>query len=314
MKEYFNYCFVSKSYYGKINSIKRGKFMKKIAVMTDTNSGIMKDEADKIGCFIVPMPFIIDGEEYFEGVNLTEEQFYEMQAGKSRISTSQPNINYIVELWKNTLKEYDEIVYIPMSSGLSNSCETATQFAQEFDGKVQVVDNQRISVTMKSSVYEALEMTKQGFDAAQIKKYLEDTKKDSSIYILVSTLKYLKQGGRITPAAAAIAAILSIKPVLQIQGGKLDSYAKVLNVKAAKTKMIKAAKRDLEERFADLAKEGKMRISVAHTQNLEEAQKFVEEIKEAIPNVPIEYVDALPLSIATHIGAKSLAIALHRTY
>lgn len=288
--------------------------MRKVAVVTDTNSGIMKEEADRIGCFVVPMPFIIDGEEYFEGVNLTEDQFYEMQAGKSRISTSQPNINDIVDFWKNILKDYDEIVHIPMSSGLSNSCETATQFAQEFEGRVQVVDNQRISVTMKGSVYEALEMAKQGCDALKIKNYLEDTKKDSSIYILVSTLKYLKQGGRITPTAAAIAAVLSIKPVLQIQGGKLDSYAKVLNVKAAKAKMIEAAKRDLEERFADLVKAGKMRISVAHTQNMEEAQKFVEEIKAAIPNVPIEYVDALPLSIATHIGPKSLAIALHRTY
>ena len=288
--------------------------MRKVAVVTDTNSGIMKEEADRIGCFVVPMPFIIDGEEYFEGVNLTEDQFYEMQAGKSRISTSQPNINDIVDFWKNILKDYDEIVHIPMSSGLSNSCETATQFAQEFDGRVQVVDNQRISVTMKSSVYEALDMAKQGCDALKIKNYLEDTKKDSSIYILVSTLKYLKQGGRITPTAAAIAAVLCIKPVLQIQGGKLDSYAKVLNVKAAKAKMIEAAKRDLENRFADLAKQGKMRISVAHTKNDEEAQRFVEEIKVAIPNVEIAYVDALPLSIATHIGPNSLAIALHRTF
>lgn len=288
--------------------------MKRVAIVTDTNSGITSEEAKRDGLFLVPMPFVIDGEEYFEGVNLTTEDFYQKQAQNSKIFTSQPNINDVVELWKKILKDYDEIVHIPMSSGLSNSYDTANTFSKDFDGKVQVVNNQRISVTMKASVYEALGMAKEGVDAQQIKKFLEDTKFDSSIYILVDTLKYLKQGGRITPAAATIAAILNIKPILQIQGEKLDSYAKVINVKTAKQKMIDAAKQDLEKRFDALVKDGKMRISVAHTRNEENARLFVEEIKKAIPNVEIAYIDELPLSIATHIGAKSLAIALHRVF
>ncbi len=288
--------------------------MKKVAIVTDTNSGMTNEEAKKEGVFLVPMPFVIDGKEYYEGVNLTTEEFYEKQAQNSKIFSSQPSINDVVELWREILKTYDEVVHIPMSSGLSNSFDTANTFSEEFEGRVQVVNNQRISVTMKASVYEAVAMAREGADAQQIKKYLEDTKFDSSIYILVDTLKYLKQGGRITPAAATIAAILNIKPILQIQGGKLDSYAKVLNVKTAKLKMIEAAKQDLTNRFSGLVKEGKMRISVAHTRNEENAKLFAEEIKKAIPDVEIEFVDALPLSIAVHIGAKSLAIALHRVF
>ena len=288
--------------------------MKKIAIVTDSNSGITQEEAEKLGCFVIPMPFMIDGEEYFEDVNLTVDEFYVKQKANAKIFTSQPNINDIVEFWEKLLKDYDEVVHIPMSSGLSNSCDTATTFSQDFNGKVQVVNNQRISVTMKGSVIEALEMAKNGHDAAAIKKYLEDTKFDSSIYIMVDTLKYLKKGGRVTPAAATIATILNIKPVLQIQGEKLDSYAKVLNVRAAKAKMIDAIKKDLETRFADLVKEGKMRLAVAHTQNYENALVFAQEIKKAIPNVPLEYIDPLSLSVATHIGEKSLAVACYRTF
>ena len=288
--------------------------MKKIAIVTDSNSGITQEEAKKLGCFVVPMPFMIDGEEYFEDINLTVDEFYVRQKANAKIFTSQPNINEVVELWQKILKDYDEIVHIPMSSGLSNSCDTATTFAQDFNGKVQVVNNQRISVTMKGSVKEALEMAKNGYDAAAIKKYLEETRFDSSIYIMVDTLKYLKKGGRVTPTAAAIATILNIKPVLQIQGEKLDSYAKVLNVRAAKAKMIDAIKKDLETRFASLVKEGKMRLAVAHTQNYENALVFAQEIKKAIPNVPLEYIDPLSLSVATHIGEKSLALACYRTF
>lgn len=288
--------------------------MKKIAIVTDSNSGITQEEAKKLGCFVVPMPFMIDGEEYFEDINLTVDEFYARQKANAKIFTSQPNINDIVEFWQKLLKDYDEIVHIPMSSGLSNSCDTATTFSQDFNGKVQVVNNQRISVTMKGSVKEALEMAKNGYDAAAIKKYLEETRFDSSIYIMVDTLKYLKKGGRVTPTAAAIATILNIKPVLQIQGEKLDSYAKVLNVRAAKTKMIDAIKKDLETRFASLVKEGKMRLAVAHTQNYENALVFAQEIKKAIPNVPLEYIDPLSLSVATHIGEKSLAVACYRTF
>ncbi len=288
--------------------------MKKIAIVTDSNAVITPQEAEALGCIVVPMPFIIDGELFYEDVDLTKDKFYEIQKSGTKITTSQPNINEIVELWKNVLKTYDELVYIPLSSGLSKSCETAIKFSEDFDGKVQVVDNRRISITMKSSVLDAIKMAKDGFSAKEIKKWLEETALDSSIYIMVDTLKYLKQGGRITPAAAAIGTVLNIKPVLQIQGGKLDQYAKVLNVKAAKTKMIDGLRKDLEGRFKHLVSEGKMRISVAHTKNDENAKLFAEEIKKNFPNVPFEYVDSLSLVVACHIGEKSLACGCYRVY
>lgn len=288
--------------------------MKKIAIVTDTNSGISPEEAKKMGCFVVPMPFIIDGETFFEGVNLTVDKFYEIQSIGKKITTSQPNINEIVALWEELLKTYDEIVHIPMSSGLSQSCETAKNFAEQFDGKVQVVDNRRVSITMKASVVDALNMAKDGKTAKQIKQYLEETASQSSIYLVVDTLKYLKQGGRITPAAAAIGTVLNIKPVLQIQGGKLDQYAKVLNIKSAKNKMLDAMKKDLEGRFKSLVDGGKIRLSVAYTRNRENAEAFAEEVKKAFPNVEFEYVDELALSIATHTGPKVLAIGSNVIY
>lgn len=288
--------------------------MKKIAIVTDSNSGISQEEAKILGCYVVPMPFIIKEEIYFEGVNLSFDQFYDIQTGGTKVTTSQPNINEIVELWQDILKNYDEIVHIPMSSGLSQTCETAQTFSKEFDGKVQVVNNRRISITQKSSVLDAIRLVKEGFSAKEVKDWLESTALDSSIYIMVDTLKYLKQGGRITPAAAAIGTVLNIKPVLQIQGGKLDQYAKVLNVKTARMKMIDALKKDLESRFSSFVKEGKMRISVAHTRNEANAKAFAEELKRNFPSVPVEYVDSLSMSVATHIGPKSLACACYRVY
>lgn len=288
--------------------------MKKIAIVTDSNSGISQEEAKNLGCFVVPMPFIIKEDTFFEGINLSNEEFYNIQASGTRVTTSQPNINEIVKLWQNLLKDFDEVVHIPMSSGLSQSCETAQNFAENFDGKVQVVDNRRISITMRASVVDAVKMAKNGNSASEIKKYLEETALHSSIYIMVDTLKYLKQGGRITPAAAAIGTVLNIKPVLQIQGGKLDTYAKVLNVKSARGKMIEALKKDLEGRFAEFVKEGSMRISVAHTKNDENAKAFAEELQQNFPNIPLEFVDSLSLSVATHIGPKSLACACYRIY
>ncbi len=299
------------------NKTREGEFlkvMKKIAIVTDSNSGISQEEAKNLGCFVVPMPFIIKEDTFFEGINLSNEEFYNIQASGTRVTTSQPNINEIVELWQNLLKDFDEVVHIPMSSGLSQSCETAQNFAENFDGKVQVVDNRRISITMRASVVDAVKMAKNGNSASEIKKYLEETALHSSIYIMVDTLKYLKQGGRITPAAAAIGTVLNIKPVLQIQGGKLDTYAKVLNVKSARGKMIEALKKDLEGRFAEFVKEGSMRISVAHTKNDENAKAFAEELQQNFPNIPLEFVDSLSLSVATHIGPKSLACACYRIY
>lgn len=288
--------------------------MKKIAVVTDSNSGISPEQAKELGCFLIPMPFIIDGEEFFEGVSLNQENFYEIQKSGKRITTSQPNINEIVELWKKLLKDFDEIVHIPMSSGLSQSCETALSFAKDFDGKVQVVDNKRISITMKASVIDALNMAKDGKNAKEIKTWLEETALDSSIYLVVDTLKFLKQGGRITPAAAAIGTVLNIKPVLQIQGGKLDRLAKVMNIKTAKAKMLEALKKDLEGRFSSLVNEGCIRLAVAHTCNDVAAQEFAQEIQELYPNLKLEFVDALSLSIATHTGPKVLACGCYRVY
>ncbi len=288
--------------------------MKRIAIVTDSNSGIFQEEARELGCFVIPMPFTIDGEEFFEGVNLTQEQFYEKQESGKKITTSQPNINEIVTLWKQLLKDYDEVVHIPMSSGLSQSCETALSFARDFNGKVQVVDNKRVSVTMKTSVLDALKMAEEGKSAKQIKQWLEETALDSSIYIVVDTLKYLKQGGRVTPAAATIGAVLNIKPVLQIQGGKLDKLAKVMNIRSAKAKMIEALKKDLEGRFAKFVAEGSIRLAVAHTKNDENAVKFANELKETFPNIQLDYVDPLSLSVATHTGPRVLACACSRIY
>ena len=192
--------------------------MKKVAIVTDSNSGITQKEATG-NLFVIPMPFIIDGQDYYENINLSQKEFYEKLKNDVRISTSQPSYGEVTEMWDKVLKEYDEIVYIPMSSGLSESCNSSKRYCDDgYNSKVFVVDNQRISVTMKASVYEALELVKNGKTAEEIKNHLEGTKKDSSIYIMVPTLKYLKKGGRVTPAAAAIASLLSIKPILQIQG------------------------------------------------------------------------------------------------
>lgn len=285
--------------------------MKKVAIVTDSNSGIL-DKGDNKDLFVIPMPFIVNETDYFEGVNLTQEEFYSLLAQDADISTSQPAIGEIVELWENLLKEYDEVVHIPMSSALSMSCETATNFAKNYQGKVQVVDNHRISVTQKQSVYDALKLAKEGKNALEIKSILEKTKSDSSIYIMVDTLKYLKKGGRVTPAAAAIGTLLKIKPVLQIQGGKLDQYAKVMNEKVARQKMIMAIAKDLEERFANFVKNEEIELFVAYTNCRDKAEDFAKQIQEAIPNVKLTYVDPLPLSIACHIGSGALAVACAR--
>ncbi len=286
----------------------------KIAVVTDSNSGITQKEADNYeNLRVIPMPFTINEEEYFEDINLSQEEFYKKLLDESAsISTSQPSIGAITELWDELLKSFDEIIHIPMSSGLSMSCETATNFAKEYNGKVHVINNRRISVTQKQSVYDALKLAGEGKNGSEIEKILMDTSMDSSIYIMVSTLKYLKRGGRVTPAAAAIGTLLKIKPVLQIQGGKLDQFAKVMNEKVARIKMIEAAKRDLEERFKDLYKKGEMRLAVAYTNCPEKGADFAGEIKKAIPDVEIIAIDPLSLSVSCHIGSGALAIALSR--
>lgn len=285
--------------------------MKKIAIVTDSSSGIKQSETTN-NLFVVPMPFLIDGDDYYENINLSQAEFYEKLKTDAKISTSQPSFGEVSEIWDKVLKDFDEIVYIPLSSGLSESCNSAIRYAQEeqYSGKVFVVNNQRVSVTLKASIQEAIELAKEGKSAEEIKEYLENSKFQSSIYIMVPTLKYLKKGGRITPAAAALGSLLSIKPILQIQGEKLDTYAKVMNLAQAKSRMIGAIKKDISDRFSDLIAEGKMHISIAHTNNEETALKFKEEIEASFPNIPIKFVDELPLVIACHIGPGSLAIAL----
>ena len=286
--------------------------MANIRIVTDSNSGITQAEAKKLGVFVIPMPFLIDGEEYYEDINLTQEQFYEHLRTDASVSTSQPSVASVTELWDELLKEDCEIVHIPMSSGLSETCHTAQSLAKEYGGKVCVVDNQRISVTQKQSVLDALKLAQKGASAAEIKEILENTKRDSSIYIALDTLKYLKKGGRLTPAAALIGSILRIKPVLQIQGEKLDAFKKVLSLKQAKQEMIGAIRHDLSTRFAQFRKDGEMTLSVAHTDNYAEADAFRKELEEAFPDVPVLYVDPLSLSVSCHIGPGALAVTATR--
>lgn len=282
--------------------------MGKIAVVTDSNSGITQEQAKAYGIHVLPMPFFINDETYFEDISLTQEQFYERLEGNADISTSMPSVGSVTDLWDELLQEYEEIVHIPMSSGLSSSFETALMLAQEYEGKVQVVNNQRISVTQRQSVEDAIELVKRGKGAKEIKDYLEETKYDSSIYIMVDTLYYLKKGGRLTPAAAALGTLLKLKPVLQIQGEKLDSYAKARTVKQARTIMIDAIKSDFAKRFGDETGEN-MHIFVAYTKNKEAALDFKAQIEAALPGREVEVVDPLSLSVACHIGPGSLAVA-----
>lgn len=282
--------------------------MGKIAIVTDSNSGITQDQAKKMGVHVIPMPFYINETLYLEGVTLTQEEFYERLKNDEPISTSQPSPAEVCGLWDMLLKENDEIVHIPMSSGLSNSCETAMGLARDYDGKVQVIDNQRISVTQYQSVADALALRDAGKSAAEIKEVLEAEKLESSIYITLETLKYLKKGGRITPAAAAIGTVLNLKPVLQIQGEKLDAYAKVRGKKQAKRVMLKAAQEDMQERFAEYKKEGLMCIEGAYTGNPEEAEEFKKEIEAAFPGHEVRMAP-LSLSVACHIGHGALAVA-----
>lgn len=282
--------------------------MGKIAIVTDSNSGITQDEGRALGIHILPMPFYINEVMYLEGVTLSQEEFYQFLQKDEPISTSQPNPGEVCGLWDSLLEEYDEIVHIPMSSGLSASCETAMALARDYEGKVQVVDNQRISVTQRQSVLDAIELIKAGKNAAEIKEILEAEKLESSIYITLETLKYLKKGGRITPAAAAIGSVLNLKPVLQIQGEKLDAYSKVRGKKQAKRVMLKAMKEDMDIRFAEYVKKGEMCLQMAYTGNQEEAEEFKKEVQEMFPDFEI-HMDPLSLSVACHIGHGALAVA-----
>lgn len=281
--------------------------MSRVVVVTDSNSGITQAEAKELGVVVMPMPFYINEEMFYEDIDLTQEQFYAKLAEGGDIKTSMPLVGDVTDKWDELLKEYDEIVYIPMSSGLSSSCETAYMLSQDYDGKVHVVNNQRISVTMRQSVLDAKAMADSGRTAEEIKDILEDEKFNSSIYIMVDTLTYLKKGGRITPAAAALGTLLKLKPVLQIQGEKLDAFAKARTVKQAKSIMIEAMKSDFEKRF-DSPDGAKMNLEIAYTFDKEAAEAFKAEVQEAFPNNEI-VMNPLSLSVSCHIGPGALAIA-----
>lgn len=289
--------------------------MKKIAIMTDSNSGITQKEAAGLGISVLPMPFMINDTTYFEDINLTQDRFYEFLENDAVVSTSQPSPDSLIHMFHKLLAEYDEVVHIPMSSGLSGSCQTACMLAQEpeFDGKVFVVNNQRISVTQTQSVLDAMELAKKGYDGAQIKKILEEDKFNSSIYIMLDTLFYLKKGGRITPAAAALGTLLKLKPVLQIQGEKLDAFAKARTKSAGKSMMLQAIKNDIENRFGGFDESAKERVTlhIAYTKDAEEAELWKQEVMEVFPGFRLKMAP-LSLSVACHIGPGALALACTR--
>lgn len=295
----------------KSNYEVRRKNMSRIAIVTDSNSGISQKEAKERGIIVLPMPFFINEELFFEDISLTVPEFFERLKEGANISTSQPSPESVLSLWDKLLQEYDEIVHIPMSSGLSSSCESATMLAQEYDGKVQVVNNQRISVTQRQSVLDAIELAKRGKSAAKIKELLEEDKFNSSIYIMLDTLYYLKKGGRITPAAAALGTLLRLKPVLQIQGEKLDAFAKARTTAQGKSIMMNAIHSDIENRFGGITEDNGVWLSIAHTQNDAAAEALKAELQALYPTTEI-HIDPLSLSVACHIGPGSLAIACCR--
>ena len=280
--------------------------MKRIAIVTDSNSGITQTEAKQLGISVLPMPFFIDDTLYFEDITLTQEAFYDKLLQDADISTSQPSLGDVTQLWDQLLQEYESVLHIPMSSGLSSSCQSARMLADDYDGRVVVVDNQRISVTQRQSVRDAMALAEAGHSAEEIRTILEEQKLQASIYISLETLKYLKKGGRITPVAAAIGTVLNLKPVLQIQGEKLDAYAKVRGKKAARRTMIEAIQKDLKNRFAEPLAQGRMGFGIAYSGNLEEALDWKAELEAAFPGVDFQ-MDPLSLSVACHIGYGALA-------
>ncbi len=282
--------------------------MSKVAIVTDSNSGITQADAKKLGISVLPMPFYINDKLYYEDIDLTQEQFYKALGEDAQISTSQPSPGDVTDLWDKLLEEYDEVVHIPMSSGLSSSCQTAIMLSDDYDGKVQVVNNQRISVTQRQSVLDAIAMADKGYSAAQIKEKLEQTRFESSIYITLQTLYYLKKGGRITPAAAALGTLLKLKPVLQIQGEKLDAFSKCRTLKQAKQTMINAIQDDCKKRFGSSEKGENMYIEIAYSGEPDEGRLFYDEVKELYPEHDI-VMNPLSLSVSCHIGPGAVALA-----
>lgn len=286
--------------------------MQKIAVMTDSNCGILPEKGNELGITIVPMPLIINGKTYFEGVDITTEEFYQMQESGAEITSSLPSPGSVIDLWEKLLKTHDEVVYIPMSSGLSNSCASAMMLSEEYDGRVHVVDNHRISVTQVQSVLDAIKMAEAGMTGAEIKEQLETEALDASIYIAVDTLEYLKKGGRVTAAGAAIGSVLNIKPVLMIDGDKLDAFAKVRGMKSAFRTMCKALQKDLDGKLKELHESGELVLGIANTYlPEEELEQWKAELQKAFPGDEILH-GALNLSIGCHIGRGAVGVGAVR--
>ena len=281
--------------------------MSTIAIVTDSNSGITQAASRELGISVLPMPFMINDQTFYEDIDLTQEQFYEKLASGADICTSQPSPESVMKLWDELLENYDEIVHIPMSSGLSGSCQSAMVLAEDYDGRVQVVNNQRISVTQRQSCLDAKLLASRGMNAKKIKEALEADRFNSSIYIMLDTLYYLKKGGRITPAAAAIGTMLKLKPVLQIQGEKLDAFSKARTVSQGKNTMINAVRNDMENRFGGAPDPDKHWISMAYTYDRAAGEAFRAEVQEAFPGFEI-HMDPLSLSVACHIGPGALAV------
>ena len=288
--------------------------MSNTAIMTDSNCGIMPDEGRDLGIYVLPMPLIIDGQTYYEGVDITLDEFFKRQISGADITTSQPSPGDVEAMWTDLLRTYDEIVFIPMSGGLSSTCQTALILSEEepFRGRVFVVDNRRISVTQAQSVLDAKLLAEEGKTASQIKEILEAEALDASIYIAVDTLEYLKKGGRITAAAAAIGTVLKLKPVLTIQGDKLDSYAKARGLKSAFRTMLNAVKNDISSRFSHLREDGVLKLGIANTlMEPEKLELFINEMKENFPDMELFYLP-LTMSIGTHTGPGALGIGVVR--
>lgn len=286
--------------------------MQNIAIMTDSNCGFLPEDGEKMGISIVPMPLIIDGTTYFEGVDITSEEFYRLQGNGAEITSSLPSPGSVMDMWDELLKTHDEVVYIPMSSGLSNSCNSALMLAEDYDGRVHVVDNHRISVTQMQSVLDAVEMANSGMSGKEIKERLEKESLDASIYIAVDTLEYLKKGGRVTPAGAAIGSVLNIKPVLEIDGDKLDAYAKVRGMKGAFRTMIKALKKDLDGKLKTLHDNGELVLGIAYTlMPEEELAQWKAALEKAFPGEEI-LPGTLNLSIGCHVGPGAIGVGAVR--
>ena len=283
--------------------------MSKVAILTDSNSGLSPQEAKDLGIFVVPMPFTIDDKEYFEDISITKEEFFEMLKQDCKILTSQPTVGTLMDTWDSLLETHDEVIYIPMSSGLSGSCETATLVAEDYEGKVFVVNNQRISITQAGSAIHAKKLADMGYSAEEIYDILTRDKFESSIYIMVDTLKYLRKGGRVTPAGAALGALLNIKPVLTIQGGKLDAFSRCRGIKQARKIMVDAVDKDLRERFTDAFLNKQVHLYAVHTRNFEAVEELRNELAERYPGIPVDTAE-LSLSVSCHIGPGALAVGI----